>query len=105
MKDVLAQQSGVISRRQALERGLAAHDIRRLLRRREWAKVHHGVYVEHTGPLTWTQRAWAAVLACEPAVLAGRSALRAAQGPGKRGVDDEVIYVAVHGHRTVKAPR
>ncbi len=74
---LLSQQAGVISRRQVLECGGADHDIERLLRRREWARVHDGVYVEHTGPLTRSQRHWAAVLLHWPAALAGRSALEA----------------------------
>ncbi|MEZ0579568.1 type IV toxin-antitoxin system AbiEi family antitoxin domain-containing protein [Nocardioides sp. MH1] len=74
MDEVSAQlslQDGVISRQQALAAGLAPHAIARLLRRREWAPVHPGVYVDHTGPLSWRQRAWAAVLACWPAALDG----------------------------------
>lgn len=45
------------------------------MRRREWARVHDGVYVDHTGPLTWRQRAWAAVLYAAPAALCLASAL------------------------------
>lgn len=97
-------QAGVISRRQALARGLAPHDIKRLVRRREWAQVHPGVYVNHTGPLTWVQRAWAAVLFSWPAALCGESALRAAEGPGKRGRDDTLIHVAVARSRARVAP-
>ena len=44
--------------------------------------VHPGVYVNHTGELTWLQRAWAAVLFAWPAALSHDSALRAADGPG-----------------------
>ncbi len=73
--DLLRRQSGVISRRQVLDAGLQNHHIRRLLRRREWARVHDGVYVEHTGPLSWPQRAWAAVLYAAPAALCLESAL------------------------------
>lgn len=72
---MLRQQAGVISRRQALAAGLQQHDIRRLLRRNEWARVHDGVYIDHTGPLSWLQRAWAAVLYAEPAALCLESAL------------------------------
>ncbi|WP_310962221.1 type IV toxin-antitoxin system AbiEi family antitoxin domain-containing protein [Nocardioides terrisoli] len=90
----LDAQSGVISRAQARAAGLAAHDIRRLLRRREWVRVHRGVYVEHTGPLTWLQRAWAAVLWAWPAALCGVSAIHF-------GDDTErVIHVGVDRHRT-----
>jgi hypothetical protein len=72
---LLQIQDGVVSRRQLLEAGLRDHDVRRLLRRRELTIVHPGVYVEHTGPLTWQQRAWAAVLVHWPAALARESAL------------------------------
>ena len=74
---VLRSQDGVISRSQALERGLDDNDIERLLRRRQLARIHPGVYVDHTGRPAWAQRAWAAVLFHWPAALAGPSALRA----------------------------
>lgn len=73
--EILSEQAGVISRRQVLAAGLPNHHIRRMLRRREWARVHDGVYVDHTGPLTWRQRAWAAVLYAAPAALCLESAL------------------------------
>ncbi|MDP3891593.1 type IV toxin-antitoxin system AbiEi family antitoxin domain-containing protein [Nocardioides sp.] len=74
---LLRSQAGVVARRQVLECGGTDNDIERLVRRREWARVHTGVYVDHTGPLSWEQRAWAAVLAHWPAALAGAAALRA----------------------------
>lgn len=105
MADVLDRQDGVISRQQALGCGMAAHDIRRMVRRREWARVHPGVYVAHTGPLTWRQRAWAAVLVCAPAALCRESARRAADGPGRSGRDDEkAIHVAVEPSRSLEPP-
>ena len=68
---LLFKQDGVIARWQALAAGATDSDIERRLRRREWARVSPGVYVDHTGPLTWRQRAWAAVLAVWPAALDG----------------------------------
>lgn len=101
----LEHQAGVISRRQALDLGLDDHDLRRLLRRRVWARVHSGVYVDHTGPLTWVQRAWAATLFCAPAALCNESARRAADGPGRAQHDDGLpIHVAVDHLRTVQVP-
>lgn len=98
-------QAGVISRSQAITAGLTDHDIRRLVRRREWVRVHTGVYVDHSGPLTWLQRAWAAVLSCAPAALCGESARRAADGPGRSVHDDgHPIHVAVDHSRTVSNP-
>lgn len=103
--EILERQDGVISRRQALACDLAVHDIRRLLRRKEWARVHPGVYVDHTGPLTWRQRAWAAVLVCAPAALCRESARRAADGPGRTTHDDgKVIHVAVTASRVIDPP-
>jgi hypothetical protein len=102
---ILREQSGVVSRRQALGAGLGDHDIRRLLRTRQWAPVHDGVYVDHTGPLLWLQRAWAAVQLAWPAALCHDSALRAADGPGKRERDDAgPIHVAVDRDRAFVAP-
>ncbi|TYL52018.1 type IV toxin-antitoxin system AbiEi family antitoxin domain-containing protein [Nocardioides sp. BGMRC 2183] len=102
---LLDLQHGVIARRQARAVGLSPTDIARRVRRREWTRVHPGVYVNHSGPLTWWQRAWAAVLACWPAALDGRSALRAHEGPGRRSArdDDPIEVVVAHGRR-VSAP-
>ncbi len=69
--DLFEFQHGVISRRQVLDADGSDADIERLVRRREWARVHDGVYVNHTGPLTSFQRAWAALLRHWPAALAG----------------------------------
>ena len=60
VSELLQAQDGVVSRRQLLALEVTDSEIERKLRRREWARVHPGVYVEHTGPLTWLQRAWAA---------------------------------------------
>ena len=98
---VLAQQAGVIARRQVLAATMLPQDIRRLLRRREWSLVHPGIYVTHTGPLTWLQRAWVAVLSVWPAALCSESALRAADGPGARGHEpDDTIHVGIDRRRS-----
>ncbi|MGZ5405527.1 MAG: type IV toxin-antitoxin system AbiEi family antitoxin domain-containing protein [Nocardioides sp.] len=104
--ELLDVQCGVLSRAQALTGGLAPHDLRSMVRRRELTPVHHGVYVDHTGPLCWQQRAWAAVLAFAPAALCHRSAIRAARGPGWRDRDEQgPIHVAVaRERRTLVVP-
>ncbi|MEO5851827.1 MAG: type IV toxin-antitoxin system AbiEi family antitoxin domain-containing protein [Nocardioides sp.] len=100
---LLDGQSGVISRRQVLAGGGHDADIARLLRRRIWCRTHHGVYVDHTGPLTWEQRAWAAVLYYWPAALDGDSALRAygVRRSDTSRRDDEPVRVVISADRWV----
>lgn len=106
LDDLLDLQAGVISRRQALRLPAeSSASIRRRLRRREWVTLHPGVYVNHTGEPTWTQRAWAATLALAPAALSHSSALRAMDGPGRRGHDDDgPIHVTIAHERTAVEP-
>jgi hypothetical protein len=93
---LLERQSGVVSRRQIEEVDGRPSDIKRLVRRRELARLLPGVYVDHTGPPTWTQRAWAGVLHFWPAALAGDSAIRVVTGPGWRHHPDaDPIEIAV----------
>jgi hypothetical protein len=77
MQRFLEQQSGLISRRQVLSLGGDDALIAKRIRRREWVRVHNGVFITHTGSLTWLQRAWAGLLFCSPAALSHQSALRA----------------------------
>jgi hypothetical protein len=102
--ELQASQAGVITRTQVLALGGTPSDIARHLRRREWVRLLPGVFLDHTGEPTWLQRAWAGVLFHEPAALAGRSAIRAAVGPGWRRHDDgDPIEIAVPQDRHVRA--
>lgn len=99
---LLRTQDGVIARAQLVHAGCEPHDLERMLRRKDLFVALPGVYVDHNGPRSWQQRAWVAVLSCAPAALAGRSALRAQNGPGMRGFDEDApIEVAVDLSRTV----
>ena len=104
LRALLTEQDGLVTRSQLLACGLVRADIQRLLRRRQLTRVHPGVYVDHTGPLTWNQRAWAAVLVCSPAVLGRESCLRAYRGPGWRGGDDGPVHVLIDRDRRVTVP-
>lgn len=103
-EEIQTDQGGVITRAQLLGSGLGSHHIKRLVARRELARVHRGVYVAHTGALTWQERAWAAVLATAPSALCLDSALRAHEGPGLVSRDEQIIHVAVAEERHVAAP-
>lgn len=89
-------QDGVATYAQLTAGGLSRIDIERSVRRNELRRVHPRVYVNHTGPLTWEQRAWAAVLYAAPALLCRHSF----EAP--RGRDDgRPIHVAIDHSRKV----
>lgn len=91
LAEVLFTQDGVISRQQAIDCGASEGLLRNMLRRGAWIRLHPGVYVNHNGPLTWRQRAWAAVLGAPGSALSHRSALTIA-GLGRPGA---TIHIAV----------
>jgi len=90
---IIRDQDGVVSRRQALESGLSRAALEWKLQRGDWMTVHPGVYAAQTGPLSWHQRAWAAVLLYWPAALSHESAL---------GRESEPIHVAVDAVRHLR---
>ena len=90
MCEVLDYQSGVVARRQLIAAGARPTDLRRWLRGNELVALHPGVYVNHTGPVGWSSRAWAAVLLHAPAALTHESVVHAA---------GDVIHVAVDPRR------
>lgn len=98
----LAEQSGVISRRQVVAHGGSDTFIETRLRRREWAIVHRGVYVDHTGEPSWQQHAWAAVLFYWPAALSHESSLEVHRIRTSEA-HQAVIHVAVDQERRVRA--
>lgn len=91
LRELTELQSGVLTRRQVVVGGGSDADLRRWVRRLELRRVHTGVYVNHTGPLTWTNRAWAAVLFHWPAALTNESSVNRA---------GDLIHVAVDAART-----
>lgn len=103
LRTLQARQAGVVSRAQALSAGATPVDIRSLCRRREWAALHPGVYVDHTGPPTWRQRAWAAVLAAGESALDAESALHITGRTGWPGVTPQSpIRLVIPEHRRVQ---
>jgi len=105
----MVDQAGVISRRQLHAAGYAPYDIERMVRRRELSPRFPGVYLAHTGTPSWLQRAWIALLVTSSEVdvgdvaLAHRSALRIAEGPGRRAAEEDPIHVAIPETRRVRS--
>ena len=82
---LLADQDGVVSRRQAHEVGVTDNDLRRLLRGRHLTRLHSGVYLDHTGEPSWQQLAWAAVLCAGPRPWPERRHYEPRKALGRRG--------------------
>ncbi|SED94174.1 hypothetical protein SAMN04488550_3516 [Gordonia malaquae] len=99
LDQVIHDQSGVVSRRQVLDCGLDSAYVRRRLRRRAWVAVFDGVYVTHTGPLTWVQRAWCALLHTTPSALSHGSSWMLLTGQGSTAGP---IHVAVDARRNLR---
>jgi hypothetical protein len=109
---LLARQDGVISRGQALAH-LTEKAVRHRLATGRWRRVHRGVFVSYTGPVTDRQREWIAVLAVppddranqfgrgHPAYLGGLSALI---HRGLRGVKSPRMHVLVRCRREITVP-
>ena len=89
---LLDNQAGVVSRPQLLALGAVDSDIRRWVRRRRLRPIYRGVYVNHTGPLTWANRSWAAVLVYWPSALSHDSVVNQA---------GDLIHVAIDASRNV----
>ncbi|MEJ7633841.1 type IV toxin-antitoxin system AbiEi family antitoxin domain-containing protein [Aeromicrobium sp.] len=72
---IIEDQHGVLTRIQALEL-MSRHHLYRLVESGIWRSPARGVFVNHNGPLTPTQRDWVALLAAPPgSVLGGLTAL------------------------------
>ena len=99
-RQLLLQQDGVVSHRQALDAGWSSRAIEHRLGR-SWLRVLRGVYVTVTGTPTLRQRRQAALLIAGPG-----SALTAGTGLRVHGVlDDEPqldVHVAVPESRRVR---
>lgn len=96
----LAAHHGVVTRSQALGLGLTPDQIRGLLRRGEWIRVHAGVYRVSTAPDTWQSRARAGA-------LSGRGLTSHPAALRVWGVDGYERYDLVHlttpSHRSARS--
>jgi hypothetical protein len=100
LDDVIQRQNGVLTRRQALDRGLSPSALRHRLRRGgPWQQILPGVCLTHSGPSTFDQRVTAALLYAGPgAVLTGEVALWLHRVTGRYELRQ--IHVLVdHGRR------
>jgi len=101
LRYLAGNQSGVISRAQALRTGLTVDMIKFRLRSDRWRPIHPGVYATFTGAPSRRARLWAAVLPAGPgAVLSYQTA---AELQGLTDKPDNSIHVTVPRQRHVAA--
>jgi hypothetical protein len=96
------EQSGVITRRQAVQAGLSVDKITWMLKRGDWRQVHRGVYATFTGPVGRSAHFWAAVLyAGQGAYLSHETA---AEINGLSDDESRAINVTIPASRRISAP-
>jgi hypothetical protein len=99
LRELAQFQRGVISRKQAVDCGLAADVVKSRVRHGRWQRLHPGIYAVFTGPPPRESVLWAAVL------RAGRAAMLSLQTAAELfGLTDEpstLIHLTVPGERRV----
>lgn len=103
MEALARRQDGVVSRAQTRAAGMSDKQVRWRLQRGDWRRMHPGVYLTHTGQVTWRARAWAALLWCGPGSVllleAAAHVWRLQQAPPR------VITVGIPHRRAVRGRR
>lgn len=102
LRALAGDQAGVITRQQALTAGMSVGAIAAKIRFGRWRRVHPGVYVTFTGPMTREARLWAAVLAAGPG--AQLSHQTAAEINRLTDCLSPLIHVSIPASRRITAP-
>jgi len=103
LRGTIAEQAGMVSRRQVLGAGLARSTIVSKIRHGVGQQVHLGVYATFTGDIAWNARLWAAVLYAGPGTLLSHET--AAEILLLTDHRCPVIHVAIPGNRRVRPPQ
>jgi very-short-patch-repair endonuclease len=91
VSELMAQQNGVISRRQALALGATEGFVRARIINGTWSELSSGVYASSSSPANWERRLRAALLAHPVALVAGMSAAHLHGFEGVRPIRPEVL--------------
>lgn len=104
LADLLEQQDGVVDTASALG-WMSREELRWRVSSERWQRPCHGIVVAHSGPMTYKQQLWVAVLwAGEGAVLAGLTAakLEGLEGFSGRGYAEPPIHILVPAGRSIR---
>jgi hypothetical protein len=93
-EELATMQRGLLSQRQLTELGVSRAVIRNHLRAARWAQRTSSVFSTTTGPLSWEQQLWRAVLHAGPGSLVG--GLTALKVHGLRNWERDEVTVLVN---------
>ncbi|WP_256840897.1 type IV toxin-antitoxin system AbiEi family antitoxin domain-containing protein [Ornithinimicrobium cryptoxanthini] len=96
-------QHGVISRAQALGRGMTPKQVFHAVHSGRWRRIQRGVYLTNSGKPDWHARAWAALLCAGTGAALSHSS--AAYMWGLESKAPSMLRIAVPEGRTVVRPR
>jgi hypothetical protein len=103
LRGIIAEQAGLVSRRQVLRAGLWRNMIDSKVRHGLWQQVHIGVYATFTGVVEWDARLWAAILYAGPgSLLSHETAAEVLRLTGQRF---PAIQVTIPQDRRVRPPQ
>jgi hypothetical protein len=111
-EDLATVQAGMLSQSQLTGLGVSRGEVRSHLRVRRWAQRTTHVFSTTTGPLSWDQRLWLAVLHAGPTAMVG--GLTAAKVHGLKNwerdditvvLDDELSFEPLEGVRFFRSRR
>ena len=102
LRRIIAEQAGVVSRRQVLRAGVPRSTIESKVGHGLWQPLHPGVYGAFTGATPWAAGLWAAVLYAGPGALLSHET--AAEVLGLTDRRCPVIHVTIPARRRVKPP-
>jgi hypothetical protein len=103
LRNFARQQSGVVSRSQALKAGLSAGMIRFRVSSGRWQQVYPGIYATFTGGLGRGAQLWAALLSAGPGAMLSHDTAAELQRLTDKPTD--MIHVTVPRERHVAAIR
>jgi hypothetical protein len=101
LRNLAWQQSGVVSRSQALRAGLSTDMIKFRMRTGWWQPVHRGVYLTFTGSPGRSAQLWAALLGAGPGAILSHETAAELQRLSDRPT--ETIHVTVPWQRRIAA--
>jgi hypothetical protein len=102
LRRIIAEQAGVVSRRQVLGAGVSRNTIVSKVSHGLWQRLHPGVYGAFTGSPSWEMRLWAAVLYAGPGALLSHETAAEILGLARRRC--AVIQVTIPASRRVRPP-